>query len=339
MQSSDDQIVPWLAGAWQELCGRGRLPHSLLLTGSRGIGKLGFAKQLARSLLCERAQASNACACGVCASCSWFGSAIHPDFMLLTPDDTTGVEAEKSREGQSKAGQTITIARIRELNEFVSVAPQRDIGKVVVIYPAETLNLNAANALLKTLEEPPPAVFFVLVSHNPYRLPATLSSRCQHIRLPAPEKDAASAWLTQQGAHQAELGLAQASYAPLRAAELDADYWKDREILLRHLTQSPFAPLEAAAAMQRVDPGRVLDWLQKWIYDLILFKLAGKIRYHLDRRPTFEASAKSLSVREGLRHYRDLSGMRAIINHPLNSRLLIEEIMLKHCRLTHNHHD
>lgn len=344
MPSLDDGIVPWLAEAWQKLSGRGQWPHSLLLTGREGIGKLAFAKHSARGLLCERPPAPNAVnACGACPSCAWFGSAIHPDFMLLTPDNATSLDAEKSRDGQSKAGQMITIDRIRQLNEFVSVAPQRDIAKVIVIYPAEALNPNAANALLKMLEEPPPAVFFLLVSHNPYRLLPTLLSRCQRIHLPAPEQHAASTWLAQQGAYQAEpqaeLGLAQASCAPLRAAELDVDYWKEREIFLRHLAQSPFAPMEAAAAMQRVDPGRVLDWLVKWVYDLILLKLAGKIRYHLDRRAALDASAENLSVREGLRNYRDLTGMQAIINHPLNPRLLIEEIMLKHRHLRLDDHD
>jgi DNA polymerase-3 subunit delta' len=214
------------------LAHRQRWPHALLISGRRGLGKRLLALHFARALLCEAPLESGE-ACGVCPGCGYVGQGTHPDLQLIEPvtyDD----------EGNPTPVDTINVERVRELIEFTQLSPHRQRAKVGLIAPAEAMNAAAANALLKTLEEPPAGTFLLLVSHQPARLPPTILSRC--LRLPAPEPDraAAAAWLAQNSVVNAdpELVLAQAGGAPLFALSLaDADIQRERDHLLLQLAQ------------------------------------------------------------------------------------------------------
>jgi len=158
-------VLPWHKTELERLIGgKGRLPHALLMHGRQGIGKLLFARALAQSLLCEN-PASSGLACGRCAACGWFDSANHPDFRLIEPASLTEpTEDEDGRE--KKASLQIIIEQIRELADFINISSHRGGPKVVLIHPAEALNPHAANALLKSLEEPPAGVHFLMVAHR-----------------------------------------------------------------------------------------------------------------------------------------------------------------------------
>ncbi|MHA7815094.1 MAG: DNA polymerase III subunit delta' [Pseudohaliea sp.] len=199
--------LPWQHAAWERLLASrkgGSLPHALLLAGLPGTGCERFALALARYLLCAApVQGTN---CGDCKACRLTASGAHGDFLILEP---TG------------KGQVIPVGQVRDAIAFGAQTPGLGQCKVLLIAPAERMNAAAANALLKTLEEPPANTYLLLVTGAESRLPATVRSRCQVLRFPVPAEDDCLSWLAegrdQEAARQA---LALAAGRPLRAAEL-----------------------------------------------------------------------------------------------------------------------
>jgi len=199
-------VFPWLQDNWLQLQQlRARLPHAILFYGPEGIGKTAFVESFAQSLLCEAVQADGH-ACGVCASCGWFVQYNHPDYRRVRPEmldgDDAGEEGEAGEEKKSaKASKTpskeIKIDQIRALADFMNVSTHRAGKRVVVLYPAEALNTAAANALLKTLEEPPPQTMFLLSCNRLDRLLPTILSRCRKFALALPGHQVGLAWLKQ----------------------------------------------------------------------------------------------------------------------------------------------
>src|SRR5262245_19239471 len=211
---------PWHTEAASALLARkDRLPHAMLFCGRAGIGKLAFAEALARTLLCERAGAKGAC--GKCASCNWMGQGSHPDFRRLEPEILSEAPEQEEGSEKKKPSSEIKIEQVRALADFIAMTSHHGGAKVVLIHPAETLNINAANALLKSLEEPPPGTYFLLVAHRWHQLLPTIRSRCERVALPAPDRKAAHRWLAEQKLPDAELALAQAGEAPLAAQQYD----------------------------------------------------------------------------------------------------------------------
>jgi DNA polymerase-3 subunit delta' len=204
---------------------------------------------------------------------------------------------------------------------------------VIVIQPAETLNINAANALLKSLEEPPAQTHFLLVSHRPHLLLATIRSRCQQIALPGPAMEAAAIWLKSQGAANPELGLAQTGNSPLLALQLDSDYWRWRETFLTGIAASRFDPLALAEEIRDYPIPHVVGWLQKWSYDLISQKFLGKIRYNPDHQRALAATAAEVDQLAAVRFHREMVRLQRIVNHPLNARLFIEQLLISYAEL------
>ncbi len=342
-------VLPWQQAVWSSLLARKTtLPHALLLRGREGTGKLDFARKLAQSLACDTSEQDGA-ACGACQSCRWFASGSHPDYRELRPEALRLAEGEELADGEEaedaigevevsgkrkrKPSEEIKIEEVRKLRDFIHLSAHRDSGKTVVFYPAEALNINAANALLKNLEEPPAGTRFILVSHHPYYLPATIISRCQQIVLPTPSAAVAEQWLREQGAAEPALSLAQTGNAPLAALRLAADdYWTQRKLVLGALS-TRFNALELAERARDYSPPRLLGWLQRWSYDLLLKKTAGRVRYNPDYEAALTQAAKSLDALQLARYHRMLVSWQRIINHPLNARLFIEQMLLSYTLL------
>ncbi|MBA1149207.1 DNA polymerase III subunit delta', partial [Ectothiorhodospiraceae bacterium WFHF3C12] len=174
-------LYPWQLRTWQRVVypalARRELHHGLLVTGSAGLGKSRFADVLAAALLCEHGD-DHGLPCGHCRGCHLFATAAHPD--------ATRVEAEKS---------TIGIDAVRGLSRGLNLSSQYGGARVGIVDPADRLTINAANSLLKTLEEPPAGAYLILVASQPSRLPATVRSRCQPVSLPVPGEAEAQQWL------------------------------------------------------------------------------------------------------------------------------------------------
>jgi DNA polymerase-3 subunit delta' len=202
--------LPWMQAAQAQLRAAhaaGRLPPGLLIHEAPGTGGRSLALYFAQLLLCT----GSTPACGQCASCRRVQHNEHPDFTLLEPG------------AESKLGQ-ITIDQVRAVAEQLALSSYEGRGSCVVIEPAHALNRNAANALLKTLEEPRRDAHLLLVTSSPSLLPATVRSRCQKLPLPAPSPAQALAWLgEQQPQHRAQWPavLEVLGMAPLQALQAD----------------------------------------------------------------------------------------------------------------------
>ena len=322
--------LPWQTEAAREaLRSRATWPHAVLVDGPRGLGKRVLALNFARALLCE-SPAADGLACGACASCRYVAAGAHPDLQLVEPvayDD----------EGQAKALDVIAVDRVRTLIEWSLLTAHRGRAKVAVIVPAETMNAAAANALLKTLEEPRPDTFLILVAHAPGRLPATLRSRCR--RFPAPRADRASAlaWLVAHGVADAEAALAQAAGAPLAALALADVHWQqERALWLKAFAQprvlSPVAlaaRIESASKDERRERlGLAIDWLLAWTGDLGRVAAGGNPARNPDFAPALAALAPSVASVPLFRYHRSLLRQRALLAHPLQPRLVAEALLI-----------
>ncbi|MGZ8967552.1 MAG: DNA polymerase III subunit delta', partial [Gallionella sp.] len=274
-------LYPWQNNDWQRLQAlRARPPQGLLLKANKGIGELELAINFAHALLCQQPHSSGM-ACGACPACHWLAQGAHPDFRLVQPD-ALSLAGEESETGK-KPSKQISVEQIRELADFLGMSAHQGGKRVVVIYPAEAMNHNAANALLKSLEEPPREMLFILVTHKAQQLLPTILSRCLAFNLTAPDVPTAVAWLQTQGLKQAEQALASAGFAPLLALQGDAQLGLDeREKLLVALRQPSVLDVFALAEMlQKTEQVLVVQWLQQWSFDLSAMKLAGSVRYHM----------------------------------------------------------
>lgn len=236
----------WQQMLWQrleDLLVQQRLPHALLLSGADGIGKERFAHAFVSRLLCPSSR--NGVACGQCKSCSLLAAGTHPDLMWLT----------REVDDKGKVAKFIKVDQIRELVEFAVKSSQLGGWRVVVMTPAHLLNTAAANALLKTLEEPGREMVLILLSSQPLSLMPTLRSRCQQWPMPVPSEAEAMAWLAPQvGGDEAtaRLLLALTRGAPLAALNLrEAEWFSQREALLRDLMQLSQQRQTALATAQR----------------------------------------------------------------------------------------
>jgi DNA polymerase-3 subunit delta' len=337
---TEPTIFPWQHDAWQRLQAmRERLPHALLFHGASGSGKTQFVEAFAQSLLCESVQADGR-ACGECVSCGWFAQDSHPDYRRVRPEalDDEGGEEGEGAEGEASSKKTktkapsrdIRIEQIRALADFMNISTHRRGLRVVVLYPAEALNLPSSNALLKTLEEPPPGTVFLLVSNSLDRLLPTILSRCRKFALPLPERAAALGWLQQQGVADAELLLAEQGGAPLAAAaHLDDPHREELAALLDVLAQpSTETVLKAADRLSKAPIPALVACQQRWLYDVLSYKLAGRMRYYPRYRAAIEKLAARVPEQQLTRLIARTNSRRAVAEHPLSAKLFVEDMLL-----------
>jgi DNA polymerase-3 subunit delta' len=339
-------IYPWQADDWNRLQQlRGHWPHALLLHGQAGIGKLRFAQHLAQGLLCEAPQ-HNGEPCGTCVACNWFAQGNHPDYRIVVPEalaaeagpangaDDKAEKVDKADGDEGKKTRTpskeIKIEQIRGLLDFVGIGSHRGGARVVVLYPAEALNVAAANALLKTLEEPPAGVVFLMVSARIDRLLPTIISRCRQWPMSVPESQAAAQWLAAQGVDDASALLAEAGGAPLAALALASDENRPlRDWTLKQLAAGPGCDAFACGeALQKLPVPLVLGWLQRWMYDLLAQRTAGAPRYFPQASAALTRCAEQADANAFARFLRTVTRQRAVENHPLNARLVFEELFI-----------
>jgi DNA polymerase-3 subunit delta' len=313
------------------------LAHALLVRGPKGIGKQAFGLALAQGLLCEK-PVPGGIACGICNSCGWFANGTHPDFRMLAPpvDGEPAADGEDApaKSKETKASPWISIEQVRELHDFIHVSSHRGGRKVIIVSPAEALNVAAANALLKSLEEPPPQTHFILISHRPHRLMRTIISRCRQLSLQVPALPVAASWLAEQGIKDPEVVLAQASGAPLLALEMvEGDELAGRREFLRTLAATDLDPLAAAETFRDLPMERFINWLQKWTCDIAEQRMLGRVRYNPDFTRELTLIAKRVEPLAALRLHRKLVREQRNIHHPLNARLYMESVFFAYSAL------
>lgn len=196
---------PWCHSEWTrlvELRRANKLPHAILVNGQPGLGIENFALALAQYILCAAPQGPQACT--QCKSCKLLNAGSHPDLRVLTPE-------EKSEQ--------IRVDQIRSANEFLAQTAQQGAWKVVVLAPAHAMNPSAANALLKNLEEPAQRTLFLLVSEAPYKVLATIRSRCRLVTIAPPDMESAVAWLQKNAVKDPQALIQRVGLSPLLALD------------------------------------------------------------------------------------------------------------------------
>ncbi len=330
---------------------RARLPHALLLAGPKGLGKNDLAAWLAQLLVCAQPGADHR-PCGRCQGCTLYAAGSHPDLHVVQPEavykSTAGLlgqyalryaPADKGKD--TKDSTVIRIDQIRALIEASQTRPQIAARKVLILSPADSLNVNAANSLLKLLEEPPPDSTLLLVADRPTRLPATIRSRCVHVPVRAPERGAALAWLQTQGQASAQAGLLLelTAGAPLAALALaDGDYiarraqWMDD---IEGLLGKGADPVGCAARWKGAGAERGLSWLQGWIGDLIKldFDPGAVGLFNPDARARLQALQNRLHLNRLFDFLELVATSRNLLGGPLDEQLLLEDVLIQWSRL------
>ena len=318
--------------------------HALLLHGPQGVGQFELALALAQTWLCESPAAAAKPAlgarvaskalvpCGRCEACHLLGAGVHPDLMVLAPEAMRdalgltvsaeeGAEAASAGSGKAKSGgREIRVADVRRAIDWGHQTSSRGRGKVLVLHPAQALNLVAANALLKTLEEPAGALRIVLSASDPQALLPTLRSRCQRVELQRPPADLALGWLREQGLEGADFLLQAAGGRPQEALAmardgLDARLWPE----LPGLVQQGRADL-----MQGLPVPRVIDALQKVCLDLMSRVQGAPATYFPPEALPAGAQPQALSA-----WWHQLQRTARHADHPWNAPLLLESLVLQ----------
>ncbi len=324
MNPADEQIYPWLQEQWQHLTQQrdaGRLPHALLLSGPAGIGKAAFGAALAHLLLCH--QPENGRPCGHCRSCELIASGHHPDRLFLSPEEP---------------GKPIRVDQVRELTTVLHSTAQQGGYRIMIMEPAEAMNVAAANALLKTLEEPGQDTLLILVCHQLGQLMPTIRSRCQRIEFRMPTTAQSAPWLAEKLEMDEDAAaklLAIAQGAPLGAVEM-----KQGDLLeLRRTFMSGLADLlrdrtdaiSLAQKLHKEEMMHLLDWWLSLLSDLVrlqsgaqnpdlnnvdMTKMLSAVAQRADRVRIFSLVDRVQSERKSL-----------MLRYNPNRQLLLEKLM------------
>ncbi|RMQ42534.1 DNA polymerase III subunit delta [Pseudomonas cichorii] len=258
------EAYPWQASLWQQMAGRPQHAHAYLLHGPVGIGKRALAERLMHSLLCQRPEGLEAC--GQCKSCLLLAAGSHPDNYVLEPEE---------------ADKPIKVDQVRDLVSFVVQTAQMGGRKVVLIEPVEAMNINAANALLKSLEEPSGNTVLLLVSHQPSRLLPTIKSRCVQQACPLPGRQASLEWLTSalpdcSEDERLEL-LTLAAGSPLAAVKLQAQGIREQRAQVvdgvKKLLKQQQSPTQLAESWKDIPLLLLFDWFCDWSQLILRYQL------------------------------------------------------------------
>jgi DNA polymerase-3 subunit delta' len=311
---------------WLEPCREGlerafagsRPPHALLLYGAEGTGVELLATWVAARVLC---QAHAGRPCGACKSCGAVERGVHPDLSLVTP-------LEESKQ--------IRIDEVRELTADLALKSHQGGYKVAILNPAEALNANAANALLKTLEEPASRTLLILVTHRRARLPATIVSRCHRLVVATPSRDVAQAWLAGVlPGRDVEAALKFARGAPLRALDLaQRDFEHIDHEMQDAVARLGRAALDVPATAEqwtRATKGGFADratWLETWITDDIARAMAAANSGRNGAPVGLPAARETLKIRGLYRVLDRLRQLRIWSASSLNMTMAVEGLLL-----------
>jgi DNA polymerase III subunit delta' len=308
---------PWLAETCRQLLGRlasGRMPHALLLTGPEGIGKRALAEVLGRAAMCA-APGTGGEPCGQCQSCRLHEAHTHPDLTRVTiPEDKT----------------QILVDQIRELAETMGLSRSMGAHRVAILWPANAMNPNAANSLLKTLEEPPERSLMILVTAEPSRLPATIRSRCQIVAVPLPPEADSRAWLAEEGVAAGDMDVLMclARGAPLAARALAeegaVEQWQALLRDLGALLGGQPGIVGMAETWKAQDPERVIRWIQIALWESARLRMSeSAARKALkDLQPL----AKTLDLVRAFQLQDRLTEWRRLARTTVNTQMLLEEV-------------
>lgn len=321
------ELLPWQANDWNKLVRyitAKRTPQAVLFAGNKGLGKNRLAAQFAHSLICLHPD-SNGLHCGECHSCLLIKAQTHPDLINLNPEEP---------------GKAIKIDQIRQILSVLSLKPQYAANRVVIVQPADQLNIAAVNAFLKFIEEPTERTVLLLITDKPSRLPATILSRCQKVYFSRPDPELVKQWLTTQGVTKdKDLLITLSEGSPLLAL----NYANNNILELRQkcfmqwleIAGRRIYPSIVAEQWVKLDPDMLLVWATGWIADMIKirFKLPVELLINHDFYNNLHKSAQALELSGLYRIYDLMLSCRARIDTQLNKQLIFEEILIEWAQL------
>lgn len=313
-------LYPWLNNTWAHLLRyqeSGRLPHALLIHAPVALGQRQLIDTFAQSLFCTN-NTPGEVGCGLCAACHLFHAGNYPDYLHLQPEE---------------GSKDIKIDAIRGLCADLAFNTQFDQHRFAVIDQADLMNKSAANCLLKTLEEPSRDTTIVLLTERVNRLPATIRSRCQHLKIDADTKQMLQ-WLQEQGCSEPLISLNIGNGSPIEALRL----WHDKALDLRQKLFQAFCgilrgraePLAVSTQFSGDYPLPVIDLLTHWVMDLIRLKSTHSANF-----VTNPDSLNDLQDIHRQLNLKSLFGLLALLQRAkqnmhtqLNKQLELEEIMV-----------
>ncbi len=308
-------LKPLLSRLTEQLNGN-TLPHALLISGPASIGKNLLVDYLISRLLC----ASENQACGECHQCNLLKAGTHPDYLRIALKDSN----------------QILVDQIRGMFDWVSQTSQQGGQRICVISPADCMNVQAANSLLKSLEEPPEAAVIILVSNFPNRLLPTIRSRCQHIVCRTPDRKQAIEWLRQydQSGIEPELLLNIADGVPMRASVIiDDSYFALRGRIAETLPlalSDRISPIQMAASLSKDDPAVVLDIIYQLTADTLCFSLSGNSFRNYDLSDYLEKLVLQIEVDHRFDFLNRLCRARSLLasHSNANTEMLLEWLLV-----------
>lgn len=317
-------VYPWQASLWQQLAGRTQHAHAYLLHGPAGIGKRALAERLMALLLCKSPVALQAC--GQCKSCHLLAAGSHPDNYVLEPEEVD---------------KPIKVDQVRALVNFVVQTAQLGGRKVILIEPTEAMNLNAANALLKSLEEPSGDTVLLLISHQPSRLLPTIKSRCVQQACPLPSEAVSLQWLSEALPDSSEQEVRELLYlaagSPLAAVRLQVQGVREQRALVaegvKKLHKQQISASQLAESWNTVPLPLLFDWFCDWAHLILRYQLTrdeqglgpadmGKVVQYLAQKAP---QGKVLQIQEWLLQQRQ----KVLGKANLNRVLLLEALLVQ----------
>lgn len=325
---STDLHLPWHNEVWQRLVTarrENRIPHALLLSGVPGVGKSLLASRLALSLICPHPDSSGD-ACRRCADCHQVLAGCHPDFQQARPEEP---------------GKAIKIDVVRALTARSMLAAQPGSYRVIIIAPADAMNHAAANALLKTLEEPASRTIIILATSQPHQLPATIRSRCQSIVVPVPSAAVGRDWLAGRlQRDDVDALLAISGGAPLRAIQAAEEEWlsADERLLqdLESLRRRRSNPMLVVEDWGKRPLNLLFDGFKRCLADLL--RLASGVAdapiFHTRSRDRLQTMGQGIDLQGLYSMHDELLQLERESTHNLNPQMRLERLANAWLQLT-----
>jgi DNA polymerase-3 subunit delta' len=363
------EMALWLQPLWNGL-DFAKFPNAILLHGQSGIGKFAFSLELARALLCENSQKA-ARPCKQCEACHWFDTGNHPDFITLVPEthrkllpqadyesDDSPKKAKAAKEdsdtetSDKKEKKNISIEETRSAIEGLSIGSHRGGNRVILIYPLEMLRPDAANTLLKSLEEPPANTIFILLADRVDRVLPTIRSRCRLLSAPRPDRAQGLAWLHVQLSKISGLNVSDSDIETIYDEQGGAPYSVFDSLIARHSKDEKdelSISIQASRyLLQSMSQGVRINWLdaaektykaqypyllaamQRWVSDLQSVNQGGAPRYYPKHRVTLKGLSQTSQTSKLHHFWKSLIQARRHENHPLANRIQLEALLAQY---------
>lgn len=291
--------------------------NALLVHGAANSGRAELIDELIKFALCQSPQDLNAC--GKCSSCILWNEGNHPDITSLVADSS---EERKSLQ--------IKVEQVREIIDFASKSRHLSPRKIIHLPDAMQLNLNSANALLKILEEPAPECIFILQTNNINKLLPTIKSRCFKYQLAHPRWSEALAVVQENNLDNAEFWLRYFHGEPLFIPPFENhELVQLRTTLLKPSIDAIFA-LVKELDPKRVGMTQLLDFMLKWLSDLLLVKQDGAANYFAEDTEDMHKLVVKINYDKLFNLQENLVFLTLWSEHPLNHKLQFENLLFKY---------